>query len=123
MRALHVAIGEILSFGDHIRLHLTGWVDGTWYVYIEARQDFVLCEVEGFRASASCGFGWRAHVLALFDGDAFEIGPVRLQIGDAREAVGTAHALRDALFEIHAPETMRIARANGPRLSRYRRRG
>ncbi len=123
MRVVHVSIGEIVSFDDGIRLHLTGWVDGTWYVYIEAKQDNALGDVDGFCASAPCGFGWRAHVLALFDGDAFEIGPVRVRIDDARENAGTAHALRDALFEIHAPEAMLIARANGPRLSRRRRRG
>lgn len=123
MRVLHVAVGDILHLGDGIRLHLTGWVDGTWYVYIEARQDHALGEVDGFRASAPCGFGWRAHVLALFDGDAFEIGPVRVRIGDASEDAGTARALRDARFEIRAHEAMPIARAHGPRFARYRRRG
>ena len=123
MRILHVGIGEIVSFGDHIRLHLTGWVDGTWYVFIEARHDNVLGEVGGFRASAPCGSGWRAHVLALFDGDAFEIGPVRVRIDDAREKAGSARALRDAQFEIDAPEAMPFARSQGLRLSRYHRRG
>lgn len=123
MRVLHVGIGEIVSFDDHIRLSLTGWVDGTWYVYIEAHQDNALGDVDGFRASAPCGFGWRAHVLALFDGDAFEIGPVRVRIGDAREDAGIARALRDAQFEIDAPEAMRIARTQGARLSRYQRKG
>ena len=123
MRVLHVDIGEIVSFGDHIRLHLTGWVDGTWYVFIEARHDNMLGEVDGFRASAPCGFGWRAHVLALFDGDAFEIGPVRVRISDAREKAGSARALRDAQFEIDAPEAMPFARSQGLRLSHYHRRG
>ena len=103
MDAHDCIIGESLIFGDDIRIQLSGRSDGQLYVFIDASRLHKLEGSDGFHASAPCGHRHRAHILALRDGDKFEIGPVCGQVESVRVDLPGAQALRDVRLRIHAP--------------------
>ncbi len=106
MDSIDCAIGEKLSFGDDIRIGLTGRIDDVLYVYIDAASAHALEGGDGFHASAPCRLGYHAHVLVLRNHDSFEIGPVRIEIADVRIDIDGAQALRDVRLRIDAPKAM-----------------
>jgi hypothetical protein len=110
MDVIDCSIGEKLSFGDDIRIGLTGRIDDMLYVYIDAATAHVLEGGDGFHASAPCRSGYSAHVLALRNHDSFEIGPVRVEIADVRIDIDGAQALRDVRLQVYAPQTMACVR-------------
>jgi hypothetical protein len=110
MDVIDCSIGEKLSFGDGIRIQLTGRIEDILYVYIDAASAHELEGGDGFDASAPCRSGYDAHVLALRNHDNFEIGPVRVEIADVRIDIDGAQALRDVRLRIHTPKAMACVR-------------
>jgi hypothetical protein len=115
------SVGDSLHFGDEIRIQLTGRVDGLLYVFVDAKRCHALAGGNGFRASALCGEGHRAHVLALGDGDGFSIGPVRVEVAQVRIELPVVQVLRDVRLRIEAPMPCVLSRPERPKHRPHRR--
>lgn len=108
---------ESITIGRDTRLHLTGRIEDVLYVYLDASARHDLGGVGGFHASAPFGVGRVAHVLALCDGDAFTIGPTRIEVQAVCLRIDGAQALRDIRLAIDPPKALRIMRRPTPRRS------
>ena len=128
MPTLHCAIGEGFRAGDAIRVVLTARVDRELHLFIEAAWGQVLEGASRFYASAPSDFGWNAHVLAVCDGDSFQMGPVQVRIEDLQagrgpvEGVVPVHALRDVRFHVQAPDALAVVHLPRVRPTRTQRR-
>ena len=121
MTVFDCALLESLCIGKDIRLHLTVYVDGLLYVFIDARARHALDGVGGYHASAPSGIGRIAHVLALRDADTFVIGPVRIVVEAVRLRIAGADVLRAVRLRIDAPASLRIVRETPLRPARLPR--
>ena len=121
MHSLSCAIGEAIHAGDGIRIHLTGRIDRTLYLFVEAAWGQPLEAACGFHASAPCDFGWNAHVLAACDGDSFQVGEVNVHIEDARNGASPAQLLRDVRLHVLAPTIASLTLVPRARPARQRR--
>lgn len=110
MAVLDCMVGEAFRIGRDIDVHLTGRVDTTLYVFIDAATRHELGGVGGFHASAPSGIRRCAHVLALGDGDAFLVGPVAIAVEAVRLQIPGARALREVRLHITAPAPLTLVR-------------
>lgn len=108
MPVVHCAIGEGVRAGDAIQIHVTGRLDDVLYLFVEAAWGQPVEAGPGFHASAPCGFGWNAHVMALRDDDRFEVGPVSVRVEDLRARASLAQPLRDVRLHLQAPDAMAL---------------
>ena len=120
MLVLHCAIGESIHAGDTIRIHVTGRHQHEQYLFVEAAWGQPLGAVPGFHASAPCDFGWNAHVLALRDGESFDVGPVFVRLEDLRASASVAPPIREVRLHLHASETLQFTHNSRVRSTRPR---
>jgi hypothetical protein len=115
MAVIDCVLHESLQVERGIRVQITGRFDDMLYLFIDAEARHELAGVEGFHASAPSGIRRIAHVLALRDGQSFDIGGVQVAVEAVRLLIAGAHPLRDVRLRIASPA--RIAREARPRLA------
>ena len=111
MQQLQCRVGEAFWIGDSTRIHLTGRIDETLYLFVEAPASQLLDAVDGFHASAPNECGWVvSHVFALCDGQGFTLGQTSLRFEDKRLDLQGATALRDVVLWIDASMNQTVVR-------------
>lgn len=119
MPVFDCTVGESLLIGRDICLRLTGRVDATLYVFIDAAARHELGGVGGFHASAPSGIRRCAHVLALHDCESFSIGPVGITVEAVRLQIPGVRALREVRLCIDLPSLLTVVRQSPPRPRRH----
>jgi hypothetical protein len=111
MQQLQCRVGEAFWVGQDTRIHLTGRIDETLYLFVEAGASQLLDAVDGFHACAldACG-RVVSHVFALCDGQGFTLGRTSLHLEDMRVDLQGATALRDVVLLIDAPMHQTVVR-------------
>ena len=116
MQQLQCRVGEAFWVGQDTRIHLTGRIDETLYLFVDAPASQWLDAVDGFHATApdACG-RVVSHVFALCDGQGFTLGQTSVRFEDKRLDLPGATALRDVALWIDAPMHQTIVREPRPR--------
>jgi hypothetical protein len=111
MQQLQCRVGEAFWIGKNTRIQLTGRIDETLYLFVDAPASQWLDAVDGFHASApgACG-RVVSHVFALCDGQGFTLAPISLRFEDKRLDLPGATALRDVVLWIDAPMHQTVVR-------------
>ena len=112
MQQLQCRVSEAFWIGQDIRIHLTGRIDETLYLFVEAAASQLLEAVDGFHAcapDAACG-RVVSHVFALCDGQGFTLGQTSLRFEDTRIDFQGATVLRDVVLWIDAPMHQTVVR-------------
>ncbi len=107
---MHCRVGEAFWIGDSTRIHLTGRIDDTLYLLVEAPVSQLLEAADGFHASAPDARGRVSHVFALCDGQGFTLGQITLRFEGKRLDLQGATALRDVVLWIDAPMHQAVVR-------------
>ena len=110
MQQLQCRVGEAFWVGQNTRIHLTGRIDETLYLFVEAAASQWLDAVDGFHASAPDARGRVSHVFALCGGQGFTLGQITLRLEDKRLDLQGATALHDLVLWIDAPMNQAVVR-------------
>ena len=110
MQQLQCRVGEAFWVGQDTRIHLTGRIDDTLYLFVEVPVSQLLEAADGFHASAQDERGRVSYIFAVCDGQGFTLGHTSLRFEDARIDLQGATALRDVVLWIDAPMHQTVVR-------------
>ena len=110
MQQVQCRVGDAFWIGKDTRIQLTGRIDDTLYLFVDAPASQWLDAVDGFHASAPDARGRVSHVFALCDGQGFTLGQTTLRFEDKRLGLDGATALRDVVLWIDAPMNQAVVR-------------
>jgi hypothetical protein len=110
MQHIQCRVGDVFRIGDSLRIQVTGHIEETLYLFVEAAASQLLDTVDGFHASAPDRRGRVSHVFALCDGQGFTLGQLSLRFEDTRFDVQGATPLRHVALWLDLPRHLVVVR-------------